>query len=484
MKKLLVFILCAALLIMPCSAFGYSGQGVELYYNGDRVFYLKQPELMGDIWMVPMFETCKMLGIRASVYIGTDDPNGSFAIEDVYVSVKAGLKQAYHNYNGWFGLDAVPYVSGDDIMVPVTVFNVLRDKGIYTSYTLSPERIDIYRLWAQSYVVQVTNPAGNNAGFDKILYNCQQVTMPELIFSDYSYLANSFDVTTDTVYEIYNKARNNSMKTVVLETSPLYQRDWLANYFADLSAAGKIQDLAETASLLGLNAHSADFGTYVNLNTNQFYMEWENSGAENIASRAAVVSHGSKLYYYTLETASGSSKLYEFTSPEDKGLITVIPKEWLSEYEFQTEINNHLRTQHIVGASGIEPGHQRILPIVNVYAKDIPEPFNPPSNAYDNNLETRYAAIDFDAVFDLGQVCWLDHVDLSFWYYNERRTGYCLSVSEDGVNYVDIFNGMSTIGNRYEVQRVAMNARYIKVHGYGNTMNEWTSLLEIAAYGS
>ncbi len=123
------------------------------------------------------------------------------------------------------------------------------------------------------------------------------------------------------------------------------------------------------------------------------------------------------------------------------------------------------------------------LPILGVTAKYIPEPANYPVLAFDGDLSTRYASTDFDAVFDLGSVRQVDTVDLAFWFNEVRVQKYSLSVSEDGVNYVEIFNGESTLGNTWENVNVHQNARYIRVEGFGNSDNVWTSLLEIVIHG-
>ncbi len=123
------------------------------------------------------------------------------------------------------------------------------------------------------------------------------------------------------------------------------------------------------------------------------------------------------------------------------------------------------------------------IPILGVTAKYIPEKENYPILAFDGDLSTRYASTDFDAVFDLGSVRQVDAVDLAFWFNEVRLEKYRLSVNEDGVNYVEIFNGESTLGNTWETVDVHQNARYIRVEGFGNSDNLWTSLLEIVVRG-
>lgn len=116
-------------------------------------------------------------------------------------------------------------------------------------------------------------------------------------------------------------------------------------------------------------------------------------------------------------------------------------------------------------------------------ASSIPQPENPPASAYDGNISTRYAAIDFNAVFDLGDVKQVSDIALCFWQYQVRTTAYELYVSADGVNYTALFSGNSTLGQPFDRHAVNADIRYIKIIGHGNSNGEWTSLLEIVPFG-
>lgn len=123
------------------------------------------------------------------------------------------------------------------------------------------------------------------------------------------------------------------------------------------------------------------------------------------------------------------------------------------------------------------------LNITDVSAVSIPQPENPPASAFDGRLTTRYAAIDFDAVFDLGQIRNVSDIALCFWQYEVRTTKYELMVSADGINYTPIFNGSSVMGQAFDRRTVNAAARYIRVIGHGSSNGQWTSLLEIIPFG-
>ena len=125
---------------------------------------------------------------------------------------------------------------------------------------------------------------------------------------------------------------------------------------------------------------------------------------------------------------------------------------------------------------------ENAINIVSAEASNVPEPENNITNAFDNDLGSRWAITrNMSGVFDLGQVYELKEIALLFWKYNTRQTDFELLVSSDGFNYESIYNGLSDLSADYTVIPVGRKARYIKLIGHGNTENgsEWTSLLDI-----
>ncbi|MCH5186946.1 MAG: glycoside hydrolase family 88 protein [Oscillospiraceae bacterium] len=122
---------------------------------------------------------------------------------------------------------------------------------------------------------------------------------------------------------------------------------------------------------------------------------------------------------------------------------------------------------------------ERRIKIVSASADKIPEPQNPPENAFDDDIGSRYAAIGPTAVFDLGETKYVEEIALSFWQYESRTTAFDLEVSVDGEVYEPVFSGSSQRGERFIHLRVERDVRYIRFVGRGNSNSEWTSLLEI-----
>lgn len=123
------------------------------------------------------------------------------------------------------------------------------------------------------------------------------------------------------------------------------------------------------------------------------------------------------------------------------------------------------------------------IKISSAIADKTPEPENPVENAFDGDLGSRYAAIEPTAVFDLGEVKYVEGISVAFWQNESRITYFELEVSTDGTNYTSVFSGNSTLGKTFDNINVGQNIRYIRYKGNGNSTNNWSSLLEIIPYG-
>lgn len=111
--------------------------------------------------------------------------------------------------------------------------------------------------------------------------------------------------------------------------------------------------------------------------------------------------------------------------------------------------------------------------IVSYTVNDEPEKENPSSHILDNDMTTRWTThkIGDYAIFDLGSVQKLDAVAIAFWKGLERKYSFDIEVSEDGVNYNNVYSGASYgLGERLDVFPFGeQNTRYIKFINKGNT---------------
>ena len=112
----------------------------------------------------------------------------------------------------------------------------------------------------------------------------------------------------------------------------------------------------------------------------------------------------------------------------------------------------------------------------------------PASNAKDNKLNTRWSNVGLPSWIeaDLGNAQIICHVDISWYRGNLRTNTFTISVSDDKVNYVDIFTGQSS-GNTKSFERYDVppdtKARYLRITVTGNSEgNNYASVSELDVY--
>jgi F5/8 type C domain/Bacterial Ig domain len=128
------------------------------------------------------------------------------------------------------------------------------------------------------------------------------------------------------------------------------------------------------------------------------------------------------------------------------------------------------------------------LPIGNVAASGS-ETVNPPSNAIDNNLNTRWSNLGvgswIQADLGAGQITTCS-IDITWYNGNQRQNNFVISVSNDGSTFTPIFTGKST-GTTLSPERYNLPAntvgRFVRITVNGNTQNNWASITEIAVNG-
>lgn len=123
--------------------------------------------------------------------------------------------------------------------------------------------------------------------------------------------------------------------------------------------------------------------------------------------------------------------------------------------------------------------------VYNLSVSSTPEEANIGPNMLDGDLSTRWAGrgVGEWAVFDLGEVKSIDAFALAYEWGDERRYSYSIEVSEDGDFYTQIYDGASS-GTTEDMELVKLanrvNAKYVKLVGKGNTVNEWNGVREFA----
>ena len=123
---------------------------------------------------------------------------------------------------------------------------------------------------------------------------------------------------------------------------------------------------------------------------------------------------------------------------------------------------------------------------VSATATAEPESFNGIHMSIDMNTETRWGSDrEAELVVDFGTAQFMEKIGLCIWRgaSGQRSTTFDLYVSEDGVNYEQIFTGASLNTAEWNILDCGKNVRYIKFHGYKNSENNWVNVFEVVGYG-
>ena len=126
------------------------------------------------------------------------------------------------------------------------------------------------------------------------------------------------------------------------------------------------------------------------------------------------------------------------------------------------------------------------LPISNMAASGS-ETGNPPSNAIDNNLSTRWSNYGVGSWIqtDLGSQMTICSVDIAWYNGNVRQNNFAISISKDTSSFTNIFTGKSS-GTKLSLENydfADITARYVRITVNGNTQNNWASITELAVNG-
>lgn len=133
-----------------------------------------------------------------------------------------------------------------------------------------------------------------------------------------------------------------------------------------------------------------------------------------------------------------------------------------------------------------EEEHLVELPIAAVSASaSQADKGNTEDKAIDGNLNTYWGAEgDQWIMLDLGEVKTVNSVGIAFIRGNERSFKYDIETSLDGQTWNKAFEGKSS-GENLDIEKTYLkqhDARYIRITGHGNSVNQWNSYGEIRIY--
>ena len=114
---------------------------------------------------------------------------------------------------------------------------------------------------------------------------------------------------------------------------------------------------------------------------------------------------------------------------------------------------------------------------------------NVAANTLDGDLATRWSD-EGDGVwirYDLGSQVTVGSLAVAWHNGDQRRATFEVQTSADGVSWTTVVNRRASSGTTRQAETYDFadrGARYLRVVGYGNTVNDWTSITEVDIFGA
>jgi len=110
------------------------------------------------------------------------------------------------------------------------------------------------------------------------------------------------------------------------------------------------------------------------------------------------------------------------------------------------------------------------------------------SNTIDGSFDSRWSASGDGSfiTFDLGQAARIDQVNIAFFRGDLRTAYFDILTSLDGVNYQENINNLESSGQSTDLESFDVgnvDARYLRIVGFGNSTNAWNSITEVEILG-
>lgn len=129
---------------------------------------------------------------------------------------------------------------------------------------------------------------------------------------------------------------------------------------------------------------------------------------------------------------------------------------------------------------------KKSIPVVEITASETPQEENAPQNVLDSRYDTRWSAEGAGQwlVLELNEAQTVDEVGIAFHLGNARKTSIAINLSEDGVNYTEVYSGKSsgTTNDMEFYPAHGENVKYIRVDFHGNdsgAAESWNSPTEV-----
>ena len=109
---------------------------------------------------------------------------------------------------------------------------------------------------------------------------------------------------------------------------------------------------------------------------------------------------------------------------------------------------------------------------------------NPPSNTFDDRLDTRWSNYGKGSFidYDLGWVRPISGATIAWHLGDEQLNNFILYISLDGYTYTQVYSGRNSATREAETYTFpTVNARRLRITVFGNNLNDWASIAEARA---
>ncbi len=165
---------------------------------------------------------------------------------------------------------------------------------------------------------------------------------------------------------------------------------------------------------------------------------------------------------------------------------TLVPVRFVSE-ALGAKVEWDEKNRRVIIEKSAKDGEKRdeiqSYKIINVIASS--NDGNIPSNAIDGDYDTRWSAEGKKQwiKFEIDDVAEIGYAGIAFYCGNERAALFSLEVSEDGVNWDEVYNGKSLMQlNMAAYDMKGKKAKYVRFIGNGTSVNMWNSICEFRLY--
>lgn len=190
------------------------------------------------------------------------------------------------------------------------------------------------------------------------------------------------------------------------------------------------------------------------------------------------VPHGEGVPVLTADT-SGENYI-EVTNAQNLEGITEIKV--INKNNPQLYTKYYVSFREILVNVGEIPGVTRHS-VKNIMASSNPEPNNMDVNILDGDLSTRWSAEGSGewVVLDLGEAQKINAIGIATYNGKQRTLTYSVDISDDGINWKNILVNVTELTEDIEFVNIPeVNARYVRLTGYGTSTGTWNSITEFA----